>query len=388
MSTETAESRRTEAEQSIPSIIRAAGERAIHAYWEFLNDPARSPSTRKLYRVRAAKFFGWAESRGLTLEAVDGDVLAAYADEVAAASSRHEASVYMTPVRGVLGRMTNIGVLPVDPCRKGQPNGRKALAGDEQASSDRAATAPDIGPGPVGFPLLDLLAMLGNLEKLTLQRVLEDEGRALSLLHQVRWPDGRECPYCGACASGESADTVTCESCGKPYSVTSGTMFDGSRVAVRAWLAVMRQLYFPDPAAGDGDVAGGVLDTRGALSMCRCIMLAMTQQGLPAGNELSTAIAVRNRELGEEQVGRSIVEYGQLEWERNRLLQAQADNSPVDGLPPGMSLLDALAFVEARIAEHDRYAISVRDGYLVQELAETARKPADSGHLECESGQH
>ena len=76
---------------------------AATAYRAFFDDPSRSPATRKLYRQRAGAFFRWAESRGLPLETIDGPALTDYGDLIAAERSRHEASVYVTPVRGCSG---------------------------------------------------------------------------------------------------------------------------------------------------------------------------------------------------------------------------------------------------------------------------------------------
>ena len=69
---------------------------------------------------------------------------------------------------------------------------------------------------------------------------------------------------------------------------------------------------------------------------------------------------------------RAIKEYAALEAERNRLLLARAEGSPVDGLPPGMTPDQALALIEARIAEHDRYVISCEDGYLIRSWPESS----------------
>jgi hypothetical protein len=109
---------------TVPEIIRAAGDDAVRAYREFLDDPVRAASTRKLYRNRTRKFFHWTESRGLSLAAIDADALAAYSAEIGATKSRHEVTIYLTPVRGVLGHLARSGVLASDPCPKGQPNGR------------------------------------------------------------------------------------------------------------------------------------------------------------------------------------------------------------------------------------------------------------------------
>ena len=64
--------------------------------------------------------------------------------------------------------------------------------------------------------------------------------------------------------------------------------------------------------------------------------------------------------------------YAALEAERERLLLARAEGSPVDGLPPDMAPEQALALIEARLTEHDRYVISCKDGYLVRSWSESS----------------
>lgn len=86
---------------------------------------------------------------------------------------------------------------------------------------------------------------------------------------------------------------------------------------------------------------------------------------------MARALEVRDRELAQDQVVRAIKEYRELEAVRDRLVQARADGTPVDDLPPGMTLEEALATVEARIAEHDGYVYSLKDGYLVSSLADS-----------------
>ena len=71
MSVASGEIKESTGPEDVPRLVRAAGEQAVRAYREFLDDPVRTASTRKLYRLRAGRFFRWAESHGLTLDTID-----------------------------------------------------------------------------------------------------------------------------------------------------------------------------------------------------------------------------------------------------------------------------------------------------------------------------
>jgi hypothetical protein len=100
---------------AIPAIIRAAGDDAVRAYREFLDDPKWSPRTQSAYRQSIGRFLRWAAPRGLSLEAVTGADLSAYAAEIAAQSSPQAASVSLTGVRGLLRHLASSGVLANNP---------------------------------------------------------------------------------------------------------------------------------------------------------------------------------------------------------------------------------------------------------------------------------
>lgn len=91
----------------------------------------------------------------------------------------------------------------------------------------------------------------GMSDKLTIPdigRMSESEARAL--LESVRWPDGPVCPHCGvvgeATAMESRADTsdenkmrdglYNCRACGRAFTVTVGTIFEGSHIPISKWL--------------------------------------------------------------------------------------------------------------------------------------------------------
>lgn len=345
----------------VPELVRAAGEPAVRAYQEFLDDPRWSPSTRKLYGQRARRFLHWAERLGRTLNSITTADLKSYAAELAAERSKHVAFTYLSPVRSLFGQFARSGVLTIDPCPKGQANGRR-----------KTSMIDGREPGPVGFPLLDLLAMLGNMEQESLRRIFAEEESALFLLDRVRfWPDGPTCPHCGTGAGDDPPGQIVCPACAKPYSVTTGTMFEGSPVPVRHWLFLIHQMYLSEPRLPDDELQRHTgFDMAAISSLIWRIVNAVVNERLPTGDELKQAISVRNKEMIQGDAVRSIIKYAELTGVRDRLVRARDEGTPVADLPPGMSLEEAIEKFEALIAEEDSYLISVEDGYLV-------RSPAD-----------
>jgi hypothetical protein len=332
----------------LPALIAAAGEPAVRAYREFLDDPVRTPGTRKNYAMYARRFFCWVESRGLTLATIDPPAIAAYKDEIARAKSWPVATLYLTPVRGVLGHLARAGVLPSNPCPRWITLG--------------AATAA------AGFPLLDLLAFLAHMEEESPRSIFDDESSALSLLERVRWPDGPICPHCATPTFADSPVEAACTACGRAFTVTTNTMFADSPVPVRHWFTLLHQMYVARAGLPDQELAERLgLSLAASLSAAGRIQDAMAHERLPAGEDLAHAIDRRNRELMQEDGVRSIIRYAELTAIRDRLHRARAEGGPVDDLPPGMTLDEAIA----RIAEEDRYVFTVEDDLLVRHRIES-----------------
>ncbi len=338
--------------RNVPESVRAAGEGAVAAYLAFLNQPDWSGATRNLYRQQAGRFFRWAEVHGLALESISPADVSAYAAELSARMSPHSTATYLTGLRAAFRHLIAAGILAENPCEAPLDAVRRAakgLPGNEPAGSNEAAAT--------GFPLLDLLAMLGNMEEETLRRIFAEEAVALWLLEWVRWPDGPAYPYCGAEAGDDPPAEVACPACGKSYAVTTGVLFEDSPVPVRQWFYLIHQMYLAEPGVSDDEIQRHTgLEPGAILSLCRRVAEAVAQLGLPqGGDELARAIAVRNKELMQDDVARKIIRYAGLEAVRDRLVQACDDGTPVDDLPEGMTLEEAIEKIEARIAEEDSY---------------------------------
>ena len=76
---------------------------------------------------------------------------------------------------------------------------------------------------------------------LELEEWFPDELACLEYLARLRWPNGFECPRCGA----EGAWLLTtrplrrCTACRKETSVTAGTIFQSSHLPLKTWFAAV-----------------------------------------------------------------------------------------------------------------------------------------------------
>lgn len=82
---------------------------------------------------------------------------------------------------------------------------------------------------------------LSTLGKLT-------EGDARRLLEKLRWPHGPTCPHCGVIGDAKRMESdeetehrlrdgvLNCRACRKPFTVTVGTIFEGSHIPLSKWL--------------------------------------------------------------------------------------------------------------------------------------------------------
>lgn len=68
-----------------------------------------------------------------------------------------------------------------------------------------------------------------------------DEAACARYLEKLRWPDGFVCPVCGV--NGDpyraSRSRLLCRACHTQWSVTSGTIFDGTRTPLTTWFAAI-----------------------------------------------------------------------------------------------------------------------------------------------------
>lgn len=78
---------------------------------------------------------------------------------------------------------------------------------------------------------------------MALLKIYTDENAAREHLESLNWPDGPICPHCGVVneatkLAGKSTrpGVYKCRPCRKPFSVTVGTVFERSKIALNTWV--------------------------------------------------------------------------------------------------------------------------------------------------------
>jgi transposase-like protein len=107
-------------------------------------------------------------------------------------------------------------------------------------------------------------------------------------LEALRWPDGPECPHCGlinaTAVTGGREGLYQCNSCREQFTVTVGTVFERSKIALNKWLLCNHLLC----AGKKGMSAHQIHRMLGvtyktAWFMCHRIREAMKDDGSPLG---------------------------------------------------------------------------------------------------------
>src|SRR5580700_5973171 len=70
-----------------------------------------------------------------------------------------------------------------------------------------------------------------------------DETKAREYLEAIRWPTGPVCPHCGSTdgvyrldGAAHRPGLMKCKDCREQFSVTVGTVFERSKIALNVWL--------------------------------------------------------------------------------------------------------------------------------------------------------
>lgn len=115
-------------------------------------------------------------------------------------------------------------------------------------------------------------------------------------LEALRWPDGPECPHCelinATAVSGGREGLYQCNSCREQFTVTVGTVFERSKIALNKWLLCNHLLCASKKGMSALQISRMLGVTyKTAWFMCHRLREAMTDDGSPLGGEGKTVEA-------------------------------------------------------------------------------------------------
>ena len=134
----------------------------------------------------------------------------------------------------------------------------------------------------------------GDLQSLTDGTLTESDAR--TLLERMRWPDGLICPLADCGGSGAYRIQVAgktlksgrvvgprqlfkCKACKRQFSVTKGTIFEDSKIPLRAWLTVMYRMCSSKKGVSARQIGREFgLTPESAWFMCHRVRYAMTDK--------------------------------------------------------------------------------------------------------------
>jgi transposase-like protein len=127
----------------------------------------------------------------------------------------------------------------------------------------------------------------------TLMRMTEADAR--DFLERTRWPDGAVCPHCGTVGDATRIEKHTagseareglwqCRSCRKQFSVTVGTIMEGSHIPLAKWLAAIHILCSSKKSVSAAQIQRQLElgSYRTAWHLCHRIRLMLSNGGDPA----------------------------------------------------------------------------------------------------------
>jgi len=110
-----------------------------------------------------------------------------------------------------------------------------------------------------------------------------DEAACLAYLARLRWPDGFQCPYCGATRAWQLARRrkLRCAGCRREISITAGTVFADSHLPLMSWFAAAWYVTSQKPGASALGLQRvlGLGSYRSAWAMLHKLRRAMVRPG-------------------------------------------------------------------------------------------------------------
>jgi transposase-like protein len=147
----------------------------------------------------------------------------------------------------------------------------------------------------------------------SIAQTFADEKAAREMLESIRWPDGPICPHCGsteAYALTPKPDSkrpvrpgvYKCKACRKQFTVTVGTIFEGSRIPLHKWLMAVHLMCSSKKGISAHQLHRMFgITYKSAWFMCHRIRYAMAQP--PLAEKLDDTVEADEAYIGGKQHG-------------------------------------------------------------------------------------
>lgn len=142
------------------------------------------------------------------------------------------------------------------------------------------------------------MEMKGTVNLAHLGMHFSDDDKARELLEAMRWPNGAACPHCGGAdpyrltvkASGKNKvarkGLWKCSQCRKQFTVTVGTIFEGSRIGISKWLLAIHLMC----ASKKGMSAHQLHRMLGITYKCAWFVAHRLRAAMAEGGDLMTGV--------------------------------------------------------------------------------------------------
>jgi len=129
---------------------------------------------------------------------------------------------------------------------------------------------------------------LSEMAAIDVGRLTEDEARVI--LENIRWPNSIACPHCGGLSitrlnsqSDKTRDgVIQCNDCRKQFTVTVGTIMQGSHITLRQWVQAFYSMCSHKKGVSALQLQRnlGLHSYKSAWFLCHRIRKAMSQEPL------------------------------------------------------------------------------------------------------------
>ena len=148
-----------------------------------------------------------------------------------------------------------------------------------------------------------------DINLIELAQRYSDEDTARDLLESIRWPNGTACPHCGSVKVYRLEPKATskrpgrkglwkCGDCRKQFTVTVGTIFEGSHIPLNKWVMAIYIMCSSKKGISALQLQRMLapLTYKSAWFMCHRIRFAMTQE--PMAGMLSGTVEIDETYIG------------------------------------------------------------------------------------------